>query len=108
MAIEGTWQGETTGALLTIYSDGRIVIEGAAGLEAGTIIKGTMERGFDEILITYTTPTAVCGSATGLYRISRKDNQLILETLREDCPSREQHLDKVWTLKSAIPAAKYK
>ena len=101
MSITGTWKGDQTGALLTIFGDGRIVLENAKG--SAQPIKGKIDRGFDEILFTYLTPAAVCKDATGVYRFTSDGRKLTLEPLREDCPARAAQLDKSWSIANRIP-----
>lgn len=103
MSVVGTWQGDQSGTLMTIYIDGRFILENAKGVATGTLVNGKMERGEDEIYVVYASPKALCGDASGLYRLSRKGNVLKFETLREDCPTRAAQFDKSWTLKYRTP-----
>lgn len=103
MAIEGTWQGDQSGVLLSIYRDGRFVLENAKGVQSGSLINGKMDRGFDEIYVVYTSPKSLCQDGSGIYKLVRKGDQMTFETLREDCPTRAGQFDTTWTLKDPTP-----
>lgn len=102
MAITGIWTGDQSGAVMTIYGDGRFVIENASGMEDGKLIRGTMERGFDQVLVKYTYPIAVCKDATGVYQFVQEGDKLTFTELHEDCPAREAQFDHSWTLKTRV------
>ncbi len=103
MAIVGTWQGETTGTVMSIYGDGRLVIENAPGVPAGTVITGTVDRGFDEVRIAYLTPASLCPGQSGVYRLSLKKDVLSMEVLNEPCPERAAQMDKTWKRLNMTP-----
>jgi hypothetical protein len=103
IAIEGTWQGEQSGTLLTIYSDGRFILENAKGAASGALIKGKMDRGMDEVYVVYTDPKTICPDSSGIYRFSRKGKQLTWEKIRDDCATRVGQFDHTWTLKYRTP-----
>ncbi|HNX03986.1 MAG TPA: hypothetical protein PKI32_00705 [Opitutales bacterium] len=102
-SIIGTWQGEETGAILTIYGDGRFTLEKAAGVPEGTVIRGKLERGFDDVCIIYTTPASICQSSAGIYRLTPVDGRMEAEVLREDCPARAAQMDHAWKLLNMTP-----
>lgn len=105
MAITGTWQGTQNGTMMTIYTDGRLELTNVKGQPAGTVILGKIDRGFDQLLITYTAPLSLCEQATGIYTFkATKDNQKMkLTKVREDCPIRAAQLETDWILKNAMP-----
>jgi hypothetical protein len=105
MSITGTWQGVQNGTLLTVYSDCRIEVTNVKGQPAGTVIVGKIDRGFDQLLITYTSPRAVCEDANGIYKFkATKDNQKMkLTMIHDDCAVRVAQLDKDWILKNPMP-----
>jgi hypothetical protein len=103
LSIVGTWQGETTGTVMSIYGDGRLVIENAPGVPAGTVITGTVERGFDEVRIVYLAPASLCQGQSGVYRLSLKKSILTMEVLSEECPARAAQMDKTWKLLNMTP-----
>jgi len=102
-AIVGTWKGDQSGAMLTIYSDGRFVLENAAGMTKDTPVKGTLQRGRGQILFVYSSPSALCPDSNGLYTFSRESNVLTLEVVSDDCPQRNAQIDHTWTLSNPIP-----
>ena len=79
------------------------MLENAAGVPAGTIIRGKIDRGFDEICIIYQIPASVCSNAAGIYRLKVKDGAMETEVVREDCPARAAQFDHSWKLVSATP-----
>lgn len=102
-AIVGTWKGDQSGALLTIFGDGRFILEHAVNSPQDAVIKGTLQRGKDQILFKYTMPAVVCGNSTGVYRFSRMGDTLNFEPVREDCPARAAQIDSTWTIQSRTP-----
>jgi len=106
MGITGTWQGDRSGALLTIYQDGRMVLENVPGSDAP--IKGQIERGFDQILLRYVTQRGMCGDSVGIYRFECDGKILTLDPLREDCAVRATQIDAVWRIKFRAPTTSVK
>jgi len=102
-AIVGTWKGDQSGALLTIFGDGRFVLENARGVDAGTQIKGIIQRGRDQILFTYSSPAVLCPQNDGIYHFGRKGDVLSLTVASEECPERAAQIDATWTLANRIP-----
>lgn len=102
-AIIGTWKGETSGAYLTIYSDGRFILENASGVADGTDILGTIERGRDMLLFTYNTPSALCPKMRGVYNFAREGDVLTISVVNEECPERSSQLDSSWALVNRTP-----
>jgi hypothetical protein len=106
MAVTGTWQGAQSGTLMTIYQDGRLIIENAPG--SNSPIKGQIERGFDQLLIRYITPRGQCGDSVGIYKFECDGEKLTLDQIKEDCALRAGQLDKVWTIKFRTPTSSIK
>jgi len=77
------------------------VLENVPGTEIP--IKGKLDRGFDQILIHYTTSLSICQDAVGIYKFNSDRKTLKLETIREDCTARAAQLDKEWTMKYQSP-----
>ncbi len=102
-ALVGTWKGEQSGAYLTIYSDGRFVLERALGVQEGTRILGKVQRGRDMLKFFNYSPSASCPGQDGTYRFVRVDDTLALEVVEEECPERLAQLDKSWTLYRRTP-----
>lgn len=101
-AIVGTWKASSSSELLTIYSDGRFVLEEVPGID-GKLVKGTIERGRDMIMFMYETPSSLCASERGVYNFSREDDTLTLTMVSEECRDRASHLALVWNLENKVP-----
>ena len=100
--IVGVWKGDTSGAVMTILSDGRFTIEHASNLPADVTIKGTLERGRDQIRFAYSIPSSACPGENGIYHFVREDDTLKLDAVHEECRLRAEHMDSSWTLVSMI------
>jgi hypothetical protein len=72
-------------------------------MEAGTQIKGIVERGRDQLLFTYNSPAVLCPQNSGVYHFERKGNVLKLIPVNEECPQRAAQIDSSWTLLNRIP-----
>jgi len=97
MSVTGTWQGAQSGALLTIYEDGRFFLENVPGSDAP--IRGHIERGFDQLLIHYLSPSASCGDSIGIYKFECDRKTLTFEMVKDDCSVRTAQIDRTWNLK---------
>lgn len=104
--LGGVWQSAANGSELTIYSNGVFTIRTVPTAEAeqGRLLRGVMERGGDQLRVTFSNAD-LCEGTAGLYQFERDGLNLNLVRVQDQCHDRIEQLDQPWVLVRRLPAA---